>query len=64
MTDLRNQGFEDEDVGIILNVSVPNPGRYVSLFQILNQIFSKTKITVQFEYDCLSQEKTVVINCG
>ena len=64
MTDLKIQGYEDEDVGIILSVSLPNPGRYVSLFQELNQIFSKTKITVQFVHDCLSQEKTVVIICG
>ncbi len=61
---LKKEDFADEDIGIVLAVSTKYPGRYVSLFQQLNQIYSRTKTTVQFDHETLSQEKTVVIICG
>ena len=60
----RTLKHSDEDIGIILRVGDELAGRYILLFQNLAGIFSKTKITVQFEFESLSQEKTVVIICG
>jgi hypothetical protein len=60
----RKLGYSDEDIGIILSITKDFPGRYILLFQRLNQIFSGTKIAVQFDFESLSQEKPVVIICG
>ena len=61
---LTDDGYAEEDVGIILRVGDNFRGRYILLFQKLMPIFSKTKITVRFEFESLSQEKSVVIICG
>jgi hypothetical protein len=64
VSEQKKEGYSDEDIGIILTVAANFPGRYVSLFQKLIQIYSETQTTVQFEHESLSQEKTVVIICG
>jgi hypothetical protein len=65
----RGKGYADEEIeeiGIILSVPEHLPGRYVYLFQKLNQILSEKKIecSLLFDFESLSQEKTVVIVCG
>jgi hypothetical protein len=62
----RGKGYADEDIGIILSVPEKLPGRYVYLFQKLNQILSEKEIecSLLFDFESLSQEKTVVIVCG
>ncbi len=60
----KKEGYAEEDIGIILNVASELPGRYILLFQKLIQLFSRTKITVQFDLESLSQEKDAIIICG
>jgi hypothetical protein len=65
----KNNGYKDEDIGIIIcsqESDISLLGRYVRLFQKLNQVFSEKKIecSVLFESESWSQEKTVVIVCG
>ncbi len=61
---LTDDGYADEDIGIILRVATNYRARYIMLFQKLTEIFSKTEISLQFDFESLSQEKTVVIVCG
>jgi hypothetical protein len=62
----RGKGYADEDIGIIFSVPEKLPGRYVYLFQKLNQILSEKEIecSLLFDFESLSREKTVVIVCG
>ncbi len=60
----RKLGHADEDIGIILRVGKQFRAHYIMLFQRLTAIFSKAKISLQFDFESLSQEKTVVIICG
>ncbi len=60
----KEEGYAEEDVGIILSVAAEFPHAYILLFQKLIEIFSDKKVSVQFEHESLSQEKAVVIICG
>ncbi len=66
MYEERGKGYADEDIGIIFSVPEKLPGRYVYLFQKLNQILSEKEIecSLLFDFESLSREKTVVIVCG
>jgi hypothetical protein len=63
---LKSNRYNDEDIGIILSVAESLPGRYIFLFQKLNQVLSEKRIecSVLFDFESLSLEKTVVIVCG